>query len=274
MPKDKGSRTKQGGEMQTPKTGLGETRGATGHDRNVGRFGSCPKRPQRQLATLRVTALAAAVLLSLAQAVTLDIPDSLYANAGDTFDVPVLVTGQVGRNIIAADLTIGFRDAVLSGTSLYRLGNAAQGWMVMANPFACSLLVAMASASPLVAGDTLLVLRMVVDAGDTSRLTILRARLNEGQVPCTTSAGKFYGFGSGIDERSAARVPRFALSPNPACGTVKFDGTNPAELVSVSGQRVLVLRTGSNDVRSLSRGAYFIRSPGSSLLEGRVILVR
>ena len=222
--------------------------------------------PARRLfASLRVTVVALVLGLALcagfAQAVTLDIPDSLYGNTGDTIDVPVLIFGQTGRNILGIDITLGFRDVILTATDAFRLGAAANGWMAAVNPYSCSLLVAMANANPLAAGDTLIVVRMVVDAGDTSRIPFLRCKLNEGAVPCTTFAGMFYGYGAGVRQGGRLRAStRVTVAPNPVREVVRLFGLEPVQLVSADGQKVMVLKPGLNRVADLPRGVYFCRS--------------
>jgi hypothetical protein len=150
-----------------------------------------------------------------AQAVQVWVPDSMSGNVGDTVRVPILVSGQVGQGVIAADITLNFGEAVLTATGDYITGNAAQGWMVYTNPMPCSLLIAMASASPLVAGDTLLIVKMLVDSADTTTVWFSRCRLNEGQVPCTTRSGKFYGFPTGVEQPgSMVLSSQFSVWPN------------------------------------------------------------
>ena len=162
--------------------------------------------------------------VATAQAVQVWVPDSMSGDVGDTVEVPILVSGQSGQNVIAADITMGFGESVLTATDSSRLGSAASGWMVSVNSFSCSLRVAMASANALTAGDTLLVVKMVVEAADTSSIWFSRCRLNEGLVACTTHAGKFYGSASGLAEGRGPDLAGAMLSlfPNPAQDRVNF----------------------------------------------------
>ena len=159
------------------------------------------------------------VLLALvvpAQAVQVWVPDSMSGAVGDTVLVPILVSGQVDQNVIAADITINFGEAVLTATNANRAGNAAPGWFVYTNPMPCSLLIAMAGANPLAAGDTLLVVKMLVDSADTTTVWFSRCRLNEGQVPCTTRNGKFHGYVGGVEEGMLLTTTERILSLRPS----------------------------------------------------------
>ncbi len=162
------------------------------------------------------------VLLScgLAQAVQVWVPDSMSGAVGDTVSIPILVSGQAGQGVIAADMTLSFGEAVLTATNGKRGGNAAPGWFVYTNPMPCSLLIAMAGADTLVAGDTLLVVEMLVDSADTTTVWFTRCRLNEGIVPCTTRAGRFYGYMVGMEEGRALPAAERILSlrPSPVLG--------------------------------------------------------
>jgi hypothetical protein len=129
---------------------------------------------------------------SSALAVRVSIPDYVWADhVGDTVLVPFLVTGHVGRGIVAVDMAIAFSSDTVSGTRRFLYGNAApqdSGWYVLTNAFPCSVLVAMASDGPLVEGDTLLIVKMVANVVRPGPrfARFLRCRMNEGQVPCTT----------------------------------------------------------------------------------------
>jgi hypothetical protein len=204
----------------------------------------------------RATYLARAVFgillaVGLAPAVQVWVPDSVTGNVGDTVRVPILVSGQVGQGVIAADMTMSFGEAVLTATSGYVVGNAASGWMVYTNPMPCSLLIAMASASPLVAGDTLLIVKMLVDSADTTTVWFSRCRLNEGQVPCTTRSGKFYGVPTGVEQTSSL-VPSSQFSVWPSLVThsvwVRLAAGNGGwvriSVCDVSGNPVRVLYDG------------------------------
>jgi hypothetical protein len=232
---------------------------------------------EMQDARLGSLLLGVVMCASLAQAVQVWVPDSMTGNVGDTVRVPLLVSGHVGQGIIAADITLSFGEAVLTATDSFRLGNAAPGWMVFVNPMPCSLLIAMASASPLVAGDTLLIVKMLVDSVDTTTIPFSRCRLNEGQVPCTTQAGKFYGYAVGLQQgRGEPAIPsRLGVFPNPARASVSLEDTDPVDLVSASGQKVAVLKPGGNDVSRLPRGVYFVRlRSGEATVERKVVLLR
>ena len=137
----------------------------------------------------------------LARAVQVWVPDSMSGVVGDTVLIPILVSGQVGQGVIAADMTLSFGEAVLTATNASHTGKAAPNWFVFTNPMPCSLLIAMADADPLVAGDTLLVVEMLVDSADTTTVWFTRCRLNEGIVPCTTRAGRFFGYMVGLEEK-------------------------------------------------------------------------
>jgi len=215
------------------------------------------------------TSLAAACLaFSPVLAVRVSVPDLLnLANAGDTLTVPIHIINQGGQGIVAVDLAVEFSSDTLRGTRRYLYGNAApqdSNWNVMTNFFPCSLLVAMASTTPLIrvaqadTWDTLLYVKMVSEVGSTSArwpIRFLRCRLNEGQVACTTE------FVTGMEgehwnQRSAEQA---AVSPNPGAEAVWLRGQKPAELVAAGGQRVLALMPGRNDVSRLPRGLYFVR---------------
>ncbi len=185
--------------------------------------------------------LALLLAIGFAQAVQVWIPDSVPGASGDTVAVPLLVSGYQGMNVISADITVLFGDNVLTATGSYRLGNATSGWMVATNPFPCSLLVGMASADPLASGDTLIFLDFAVDAADTTTITLLRCRLNEGQVPCTTRAGRFFGYVPGVEEAHRRQVAaEFALAPNPAHGAVclRAAQTGRIEITDAAGNLV------------------------------------
>jgi hypothetical protein len=197
-------------------------------------------------------------MVTPALAVQIWAPDTMVGELFDTVEVPILVSGQTGRNIISADITVSFRQEVLAGTGGYRLGSAASGWMVVVNPLPCSLLVGMASASPLGAGDTLVFLEMAVRAPDTSRVEFARCRLNEGQVPCTTRTGFFIGQGTGIEERNRLVSEQLNL-PSIVRGSIRLTGNRSALLLDASGRQKVRLEPGANDIGQLRPGVYFIR---------------
>jgi hypothetical protein len=176
-------------------------------------------------------------------------------------------------NVISADITMRFGDNVLTATGTYRLGNAANGWMVATNPFPCSLLVGMASADPLAAGDTLIFLDFAVDAADTTAITLLRCRLNEGQVACTTRAGRFYGYVTGVEESYRPCVAAgFELGPNPARGAVVLRAVGPGRIEvtdaagnlvrQFAGQRVVTWDCCDEFGRPVPDGTYFCTQEG------------
>jgi hypothetical protein len=151
-----------------------------------------------------------------AQAVQVWVPDSMSGAVGDTVSIPILVSGQVGQGVISADMTLDFGEAVLTATSANYAGNAAPGWFLSTNPMPCSLLIAMAGADPLTSGDTLLIVKMLADSADTTTVWFSRCRLNEGSVPCTTRAGKFYGYVGGVEEGKALTAADRILSLCPS----------------------------------------------------------
>ncbi len=152
----------------------------------------------------------------LAQAVQVSVPDSMWGIVGDTVLVPILIAGQVGDSVIAADITLDFGESVLTATSAYAFGDVAPGWLVYTNPFPCSLSIAMAGANPLGAGDTLLVVKMLADTADSTTVWFSRCRLNEGNVPCTTQAGRFYGYMVGLEEEGALAPTEHVLTLRPS----------------------------------------------------------
>jgi hypothetical protein len=188
----------------------------------------------------------------MAQAAQVWVPDSVVGNVGDTVRVPILVSGHVGQNVVAADITLGFDEAVLTATSAYVVGNAAQGWMVYANPMPCSLVIAMASANPLAAGDTLLVVKMLADSADTTTLRFSRCRLNEGQVPCTTRSGVFYGVPTAL-QQDVPLFPTSQFSVRPSLVTqsadVRLAPGNRGQKI-----RIMVRDVAGNPVRVLYDG--------------------
>jgi len=195
----------------------------------------------------------------LARAVQVWVPDSMSGAVGDTVLVPILVSGQVGQGVISADMTLDFGGAVLTATSANRTGNAAPGWFAATNPMPCSLLIAMAGADPLTAGDTLLVVKMLVDSADTTTVWFSRCRLNEGSVPCTTRAGKFYGYVGGVEEgralTAAARV--LSLRPSPVLGRAEIR----CRLNQSAWMRLEILDPKGDVVRTLFDG---VAQPGET----------
>ncbi len=121
------------------------------------------------------------------------LPDSMTGIVGDTVLVPILISGQEDDGVYSADITLRFGESVLTATGGFDSGDVAHGWSIDANPFSDSLVIGMAGADPLGAGDTLLYVKMLVDAADTTTVWFERCLLNEGNVPCTTHAGIFYG---------------------------------------------------------------------------------
>jgi hypothetical protein len=167
--------------------------------------------------TLFAAVLVGALLMcGSALAVQVWVPDSMSGIVGDTVLVPILVSAQVADSVIAADITLDFGESVLTATSSFAIGNAAPGWTAFVNPFPCSLLVAMAGQNPLAAGDTLLVVKMLVDSADTTTVWFSRCRLNEGNVPCTAFPGVFYGYTVGLEERGTVASAERILSLHPS----------------------------------------------------------
>jgi hypothetical protein len=125
--------------------------------------------------------------VAFGQVVFLDLPDQIEGSVGETIPVPILISGHVGLGVLSADITLRYRDAVISGTSYCQSGNAVpSGWMAYANPITDSLLIAMAGADPLTAGDTLVMLKFIRHSPDTTSIWFARCQLNEGAIPCST----------------------------------------------------------------------------------------
>lgn len=200
--------------------------------------------------------------LGAAQAVQVRVPDSMSGIVGDTVLVPILVSGQVGDSVIAVDITLSFGETVLTATSGYIVGKAAPGWVAYANPFPCSLLIAMVGASPLGAGDTLIVAKMLADAADTTTVWFSRCWLNEGNVPCTTLAGKFYGYTVGLEEGGLLTATERMLSmrPSPVQGRAEIR----CRLDRAARARLEIRDPRGNLVRTLHDGT---TQPGESRVE-------
>jgi hypothetical protein len=239
---------------------------------------------------LAFSVLALLLLASVlpAQVVHVWIPERIPAHrVGDTVNVPVLSSGHAGRGIIGVDITITSAPGQMTGTTLCRTGNAVPGgWMVYANPITCTTLIAMAGADPLVAGDTLVVARMVLNT-DSARLTLERCRLNEGQVPCSLSSGSV-GF-----EEAGARPKVLAglrVSPNPARSWIRFswavttDVSAGLSIRDVGGRLVRTLAApratrelvwnGADDFgRVLPSGVYLARLEAVGFAETRQVIL-
>ncbi len=121
------------------------------------------------------------------------VPESRTGIVGDTVLIPILISGQEDDSVYSADITLRFGESVLTATGGYDTGDVAHGWSIDTHAFPDSLVIAMAGEHPLGAGDTLLYVKMLVDAADTTTVWFERCLLNEGNVPCTTHAGIFYG---------------------------------------------------------------------------------
>ena len=57
-------------------------------------------------------------------------------------------------------------------------------------------------------------------------------------------------------------------------GVLKLSGRRDAALLDISGRRVMSLQPGSNDIRSVSPGIYFIRQEDESLVVHKVVIQR
>ena len=232
--------------------------------------------------TLASVVMLFCISVATAQPVFVHLPDSLSGAVGETISVPISISGQVGRGVVSADITLGFREAVLSGTDLGRVGNATpSGWMFYCNPVPCSLLIALAGVDPLVAGDTLAVVKVVVNAADTTLVQFARCRLNEGGVTCSTQAGRFRGRLPGIEEGWSDQHESWMLriSPNPVRHTaeiaarIRSEGFTSLEIRDATGELVRTLFHGRasdlqirarwdrrDDVgRAVPAGIYFCR---------------
>ncbi len=236
--------------------------------------------------------------LAHGQTVFVYLPDSITGAVGDTVQVPILISDQVGRGVISADITLSFRESVLTGTSVCRAGNAVpSGWMVYANPLPGQVLIAMAGANPLVAGDTLLVLKFLVDSADTTTIGFSRCSLNEGNVACSTRAGKFYPEVVGLEDMRLIPADRLGLElyPNPILRSawvqccLGTSGHVRLEICDVGGKPVRTLldqvalrgelrvRWDCRDDRGMRvpTGVYFCRLEASEHREQKkVVLVR
>jgi hypothetical protein len=234
----------------------------------------------------------AAVLLLLGvssvRAVRVEIPESLPAHViGDTVNVPILICHQEGLGVISADIALSWLPGELVGTSYTRTGNAVppSGWSALANPIGCTLLVAMAGFDPLVAGDTLVTLRVVTNV-DIIYLWIARCRLNEGQVACTTDNGSV-AIAERLDVRGKA--PEIRIWPNPSSGLTEIDyalgqGSHvQVSVLDVSGREVARLADGYQPagphrlrwpVQDLAPGLYLVRlaTPQSCRIEKMIRL--
>jgi hypothetical protein len=172
------------------------------------------------------------------------------------------ITGHGGQGVVAADITITFDGTKLALVDSIWRGSAVPGsWLFYSNQVSCSLLVAAAGIDTLRSDTVLLQFRLAVtDTPGVSPIEILRCRLNEGQVPCTTRSGQV----NVAEPERAVRRDRFGLYPNPTRSYVCVEGTVPVEVMSASGQKVLVLKPGLNRVADLPRGVYFCRSEDGS----------
>lgn len=231
---------------------------------------------------------------SAGRAVTVKI-DSLHGQLYDTLFVPLHIRGQEGRGVIGVDITLSFRDAVLKSESAFQCGRPANGWMTVVNPQPGQLTIAMAGASPLGAGDTLVVLRCFIVAPDSSTISFVQCQLNEGQVVCTTRAGMLVLPVTDVEnEQSVPRSPsRLVVEPNPMrqCATVSYDVTSTGPvaitIIDTRGQVVRVLTDegqlagrhcvefGRCGVRGslLPDGVYFVRLEAPDFRETRKLVL-
>ena len=152
--------------------------------------------------------------VSFGQVVYVWLPDTIAGGqVGDTLSVPILIAGQAGLGVIAADIILSFPESSLIALDSCRTGNAVPGnWLLEINPLPCSLLIAMAGVDPLIAGDTLLVTYFVLNTPETTRIRFTQCLLNEGQVPCSTRSGLV-----GMEQNRIEPIPtyQFGISPNP-----------------------------------------------------------
>lgn len=159
--------------------------------------------------------------VSFGQVVYVWLPDTIAGGqVGDTLSVPILISGQAGLGVIAADIILSFPESSLIALDSCRLGNAVPGnWLLEINPLPCSVLIAMAGVDPLIDGDTLLVTYFVLNTPETTRIRFTRCLLNEGQVPCSTRSGLV-----GMEQNRIEPIPtyQFGISPNPITRNVKM----------------------------------------------------
>ncbi|UCG43355.1 MAG: hypothetical protein JSU73_01680 [candidate division WOR-3 bacterium] len=200
------------------------------------------------------------------------ISDSLEGTAGDTLTVPVLIQDQVDAGVIGVDMTLTFRESVLQAQDWHQTGRPASGWMVAVNPLPGSLLVAMAGATELQEGDTLLLLRFDVLATDTSTIAFARCQMNEGQVACSTRNGMFWP-ASGVEE--SATISFEPTLPTVVRGVLPLAVGQRATLVGVDGRCAAYLTNGSSDLSGLKPGVYLIVPEyPSGFRPRRLVLVR
>ena len=223
----------------------------------------------------RHTLLAFALLAGLTSAqVMVWIPDPIATHrVGDSVTVPMYITGHGGQGVVAADIAVTFDGTKLALVDSIWRGSAIPGsWFFYSNQFNCSLLVAAVGIDTLRSDTVLLQFRLAVtDTPCVSPIEILRCRLNEGQVPCSTRRGQV----SVAEPKKAGRRDHLGLYPNPTCSFLYLEGTAPVEFVSASGQKVMVLKHGQNDVSGLPRGIYFARMADDDIwLESKVVLVK
>jgi hypothetical protein len=207
----------------------------------------------------RMTLPALVLLVGLASAqVMVWIPDTIATHrVGDSVTVPMYITGHGGQGVVAADITIAFDGTKLTLVDSIWRGSAVPGsWLFYSNTFDCSLLVAAAGIDTLRSDTVLLQFWLcVTDTPGVSPIEILRCRLNEGQVPCSTRSGQV-----GVTEpEKSGPACRLGLYPNPVRSYINLKGTTPVQLVSASGQRAVAVKPGRNDVSGLPPGIYFVR---------------
>jgi hypothetical protein len=135
---------------------------------------------------------------------------------------------------------------------------------------------------------------MLVDSADTTTVWFSRCRLNEGQVPCTTRSGKFYGVSTGV-EQTGSLVPssQFSVWPNLVTRSawVRLAAGNRGQVrvsvCDVSGNPVRVLYDGVADAagqrlywncdddrgRRVPAGVYFCTLVAGELRMSRKVLL-
>jgi len=121
--------------------------------------------------------------------VTISIPTDLKATPGAKgVEVPINITDVTGRDVIAIDLKISYDANVLTATGATLTGTIAQGSSIEAKPDDQNgqIRIGIMRQQPLNGAGVLVFIVFDVDLSnpnDTSSLNLLRADLNEGEVP-------------------------------------------------------------------------------------------